>query len=180
MIISLIKVRKQFELKCFKFSFWHSCCKIVFIPNNSYHPISSPQLIIKTKTEKMKFFTAIILFISLTFTTSATAQSFAEIVDYKKIVKLEMDIMKGFGTYQHTIFEAESYDNFIVDFQEIPVNLKSIKLLDADANIVYIENVSNLATDSLYELDLSKFTGSNYTLQLDSYTSTYFIDLSDR
>ena len=128
----------------------------------------------------MKFFTTIILFAALTLTTSLSAQSSADLTDYKKIVKLEMNIMKGFGTYQHTIFEAESQDNFIVDFQEIPINLKTVSLLDANANIVFTENVSNYATNALYEIDLTQFTNSNYTLQLDSYTTTFFIDLSNR
>ncbi|HHB79230.1 MAG TPA: hypothetical protein ENK85_08355 [Saprospiraceae bacterium] len=126
----------------------------------------------------MKFLSsALILFIAFSFSNRALAQSSVGIHDFQEVVKMEMSIMKGFTSYQKAIFETDSQNDIIIDFQEIPVNLKTIKVLDNEANIVYTEDVQNLAVNALYELDMSAYPKGHYTLQLDAYTSSFFIDL---
>ncbi len=126
----------------------------------------------------MKFFTSLLL---VTFALFITENSFAQASvgnrDFEDILKMEISFKKGFTTYQKAIFQTESQANIIIDFQEIPINLKSIKVLDEDAHIVFSEDVQSLPVDALYELDLSKFTPGSYTIQLDSYKSSFFIDL---
>lgn len=129
----------------------------------------------------MKFLSSTLVLIIALFTTNlATAQLSVGTHDFQKVVKMEISIQKGFTSYQRAIFETESQSDIIIDFQEIPVNLKTIKVLDKDANIVYTEDVQNLPVDALYELDMSKLSKGQYTLQLDAYTSTFFIDLPNK
>jgi len=126
----------------------------------------------------MKFLSsALVLIIALFTTNLASAQLSIGTHDFQEVVKMEISIKKGFTSYQKAIYETESQSDIIIDFQEIPVNLKTIKVLDKDANIVYTEDVQNLPVDALYELDMSKLPKGSYTLQLDAYTSTFFIDL---
>ncbi len=126
----------------------------------------------------MKFLSsALVLIIALFTTNLASAQLSVGTHDFQEVVKMEISIKKGFTSYQKAIYETESQSDIIIDFQEIPVNLKTIKVLDKDANIVYTEDVQNLPVDALYELDMSKLPKGSYTLQLDAYTSTFFIDL---
>ena len=120
---------------------------------------------------------ALVLAIALFTTNLATAQLSVGTHDFQEVVKMEISIKKGFTSYQKAIFETESQSDIIIDFQEIPVNLKTIKVLDKDANIVYTEDVQNLPVDALYELNMSKLPKGHYTLQLDSYNSTFFMDL---
>ncbi len=120
---------------------------------------------------------ALVLTIALFTTNLATAQLSVGTHDFQEVVKMEISIKKGFTSYQKAIFETESQSDIIIDFQEIPVNLKTIKVLDKDANIVYTEDVQNLPVDALYELNMSKLPKGQYTLQLDSYNSTFFMDL---
>ena len=126
----------------------------------------------------MKFFTSILLVTSALFiSNNSFAQDAIGTHDFQEILKMEISIKKGFTSYQSAIFETESQANIIIDFQEIPVNLKSIKVLDKDANIIYSEDVQNLPVNALYELDLTKFSTGLYTIQLDSYNSSFFINL---
>ena len=126
----------------------------------------------------MKFLSStLVLIIALTTTNLATAQWSVGRLEFQEVVKMEVSIMKGFTSYQKAIFETESQSDIIIDFEEINVNLKTIKVLDRNANIVYTEDVQNLPVNALYELDMSKFPKGQYTLQLDAYTSTFFIDL---
>ena len=126
----------------------------------------------------MKFLSSTLVLIIALFTTNlATAQFSVGNHDFQEVIKMEVSIKKGFTSYQKAIFETESQSDIIIDFQEIPVNLKTIKVLDKDANIVYTEDVQSLSVNALYELDMSKFPKGQYTLQLDAYTSTFFIDL---
>jgi len=125
----------------------------------------------------MKLFATTLVFVTL-FAFHGFGQSSVGQEDHYRIAKMEMDIMKGFGAYRNAIFETDESDSFIIDFQEIPFNLKAIKLLDENAHVIFVDDVRNLPVDALYELDLSKFPGTNYTLQLDTYNSSFFMDIS--
>lgn len=125
----------------------------------------------------MKLFTAIFLLITLS-TTISFAQDAIGTNDFQEVLKKEMTIKKSYSYYQKAIFNTESHEEFIIDFQEIPVNLKSVKLLDENANIILEEDVQNLPSDALYELNIPN-GAHTYTLQVDSYTTSFFIPLNN-
>jgi hypothetical protein len=59
-----------------------------------------------------------------------------------------------------------------VDFQKIQFNLKEVNIIDAEGNVVYSRNVSDLPVDAILEIDFSEFKNGKYIVELRSYVSS--------
>jgi len=64
-----------------------------------------------------------------------------------------------------------------IDFSEIPVNLKSIQILNSKGDVFVNKVVYELPVNSLYEIDLTNFPGNDLVLEIQTFTDSRFIQL---
>ena len=57
-----------------------------------------------------------------------------------------------------------------VDFEQLQDHLTDLLIKDAAGNILYRENVSQLPTNTIYEIDFSQYEGNRFQVELRSFT----------
>ncbi len=84
------------------------------------------------------------------------------------------------GTYQKAIYQSDDRTKVFIDFNEIPVNLKSIQILNSKGDVFLNKVVFDLPVNSLYEIDLTDFPGSDLVLEIQTFTDSRFVLLGSR
>lgn len=57
-----------------------------------------------------------------------------------------------------------------VDFEQLQDHLTDLLIKDASGNIIYRENVSQLPTNTIYEIDFSQYEGNRFQVELRSFS----------
>lgn len=55
---------------------------------------------------------------------------------------------------------------YYIDFEELQVKLEEVKVKNVSGKTIFIDNVKDLSSLTLYELDLSKYNEGDYFLEL--------------
>ncbi len=73
----------------------------------------------------------------------------------------------------------QSMDNakVYIDFDDIPVNLKCIQLMDRNGKVLFKDAVNDFPVNGLYEVDLTPYAGQEIILEVQSYTDSRFFHL---
>ncbi|TVR82400.1 MAG: hypothetical protein EA409_05010 [Saprospirales bacterium] len=64
-----------------------------------------------------------------------------------------------------------------IDFEALDFNLLEIKVYDAYQNLLFSDRVDDLPFNSIYELDITGFEGTHFSVQLLSHTAIYPAEL---
>ncbi|HHB79462.1 MAG TPA: hypothetical protein ENK85_09555 [Saprospiraceae bacterium] len=83
----------------------------------------------------------------------------------------------AFETYRSAVYQSDDRQKVFVDFGEIPVNLKSIRVLNSTGDVLLTKIVYDLPVNSLYEIDLSQFSNDDLVLEIETFTDSRFITL---
>ena len=81
------------------------------------------------------------------------------------------------ATYQKAVYQSDDRTKVFIDFSEIPVNLKSIQILNSKGDVFVSKVVYELPVNSLYEIDLTNFPGNDLVLEIQTFTDSRFIQL---
>lgn len=93
--------------------------------------------------------------------------------------------MESFGyeipsaTFQDAVFQSDDNQQVFIDFDDIPVNLKSIQIMDSEGKELFKQTVYELSVSSLLEIDLSAFQQNGLVLEIQTFTDSRFIQLGD-
>lgn len=77
---------------------------------------------------------------------------------------------KGIPAENLSFFADEEEAVFYIDFESITLNLNEIIVKDKQGATVFMQKVSDLPVDTIYELDYSQYNSGQYTIELHSYT----------
>ena len=83
-------------------------------------------------------------------------------------------------TYRKAVYQSEDRTKVFIDFSEIPVNLKSIQVLNSHGDVFVNKSVYELPVNSLYEIDLTSFPANDLILEIQTFTDSRFIQLGNR
>ncbi len=118
-----------------------------------------------------------ISFILGAFLIFTTAQAFAFDPPTKKNSKTQ----SSFGyeiassTFQDAVYQSTDNRKVFIDFNEIPVNIKCIQVLNQNGDVFVKKNVYELPVNSLFEIDLSHFPSDNLVLEIQTFTDSRFM-----
>lgn len=96
------------------------------------------------------------------------AQSLASLnedVTYAKALKLEENNDTNWAFYAD-----ESNKKYFIDFDKLHIYLDKIEVVDEKDMVVFTDNLWNIPSDALYELDCSKYQNGKYHIRLKSLT----------
>ncbi len=99
--------------------------------------------------------------------------------------KTKASAMESFGyeissaTFQDAVFQSDDNQQVFIDFDDIPVNLKCIQIMDSDGKELFKQSVYKLSVSSLLEIDLSAFQQNGLVLEIQTFTDSRFIQLGD-
>jgi len=77
---------------------------------------------------------------------------------------------KGIPAENLSFFADEEEAVFYIDFESISLNLNEVVIKDKEGATVFMQKVSDLPVDTIYELDYSQFNSGQYFVELHSYT----------
>jgi len=83
-------------------------------------------------------------------------------------------------TYQKAVYQSDDRTKVFIDFGEIPVNLKSIQVLNSSGDVFINKVVYELPVNSLFEIDLTNFPGNDLVLEIQTFTDSRFVLLGSR
>ena len=83
-------------------------------------------------------------------------------------------------TYQKAVYQSDDGTKVFIDFNEIPVNLKSIQVLNSNGDIFVNKVVFELPVNSLFEIDSTEFPGADLVLEIQTFTDSRFVLLGSR
>jgi len=83
-------------------------------------------------------------------------------------------------TYRKAVYQSDDNTKVFIDFSEIPVNIKSIQVLNSKGNVFLNKVVYELPVNSLYEIDLTNFLDNDLVLEIQTFTDSRFILLGSR
>lgn len=104
------------------------------------------------------------LTIAMFFSMSLSAQ---QVADNKEMMSFSGESVEATAK---SFFVDEESKTYFIDFQNLNVNLNSIVVKDDNNKVVWEDKVFDLPVDTIYELDLSKFTKGKYKIELQSFT----------
>ena len=83
-------------------------------------------------------------------------------------------------TYLKAVYQSDDRTKVFIDFSEIPVNLKSIQVLNGDGDVFVNKVVYELPVNSLFEIDLTDFPATDLVLEIQTFTDSRFVLLGSR
>jgi hypothetical protein len=115
---------------------------------------------------KQLVLTAAITFAAL-FSNQTHAQSLASLnedVTYAKALAIDKN------DADWAFYADENNKKYFIDFDKLHIYLDKIEVVDEQENVIFTDNLWNIPSDALYELDCSNYQSGKYSLRLKSLT----------
>lgn len=73
-------------------------------------------------------------------------------------------------TKSWTVYLDEENQVYYIDFEALQVNISDVVVKNDQGNVVMKDDVFDLPVNTIYELDLTRFSSGKYELELRSFT----------
>jgi hypothetical protein len=91
----------------------------------------------------------------------------------------------GSSSSSKAAFGTESFSSFIdgesktlfIDFESVRANIKEIVLKNAFGEILFMEHVSDLPVNVIYELDMNRYKAGQYRIELHTFSGVLSKDV---
>jgi hypothetical protein len=81
------------------------------------------------------------------------------------------------GTNSFSSFSDADSKTHFVDFESVRANVKDIVLKNAYGEVLFMEHVSDLPVNAIYELDMSRYKAGQYRIELHTFTGVITKDI---
>lgn len=107
---------------------------------------------------------------------SLSAQKVSTSSDFS--LSIVEEIISTHTDLEWTFLEDIEDQKVYIDLAELGGNFAELIVLDADEKEVYKEDLFDLPSDSIYELDLSNLGKGDYTIELKTYNQPIYRSIS--